>query len=254
MKSFSNKYIYIYSIVLVVVVAAVLALVAVGLKPHQQKNIKAENMQMLLCSAGINVDRDKAEDNYNKYITEEYTVNKDGQIIDEYRDGKQIKGERPFNLNIKAAYKAVKEGKNDAKLPVFVCTKYNGEKIYIIPVRGAGLWGDIWGNIALKDDLAKVEGVVFDHESETPGLGAKIKDDKSFAKSFVGKTIYEEGNFTSVKVIKRVDKDNPHAVDALSGATLTSNGVSDMINDCLKFYLPFFQTLKNNFGYEHNRK
>ncbi len=244
MKSFSNRYIYIYSTVLVVLVAAILALVAVGLKDYQQANIKSENMQLLLSSAGIKVDRKQAVEDYNKFITEEYTVNKDGQIVDHYKDGKLLKGERPFDVDVKAAKKAVKANKTDAKLPVFVCTKENGEQIYIFPVRGAGLWGDIWGNVALKSDLKTIEGVVFDHESETPGLGSKIKDDPTFAQSFVGKTIYEGNSFTSVKVIKRVGKDNPHAVDALSGATLTSNGVSDMINDCLKFYLPLLQTLK----------
>ena len=246
MKNFSNKYIYIYSTVLVLVVATVLALVAVGLKPFQQKNIKAEQMQQLLSSAGINVERNVAEENYNKYIVAEYTVNSNGEVIDEYSDAKQVKGDdRPFEINVKAQYKSFKAGNTDkVKLPVYVCKKENGEMTYIVPVRGAGLWGDIWGNVAFKSDLNTVEGVVFDHESATPGLGSKITDDPAFAQSFINKTIFDGDSFVSVKVIKRIGTDNPHAVDALSGATLTSNGVSAMIEDCLKFYLPYFKTLK----------
>lgn len=246
MKNFSNRYIYIYSTVLVLVVATVLALIAVGLKPFQQKNIKAEQMQQLLFAAGINVERNVAEENYNKYIVAEYTVNNQGDIIDEYIDGKQTKGnERPFSVNVKAQYKSFKAGNTkDVKLPMYVCKKDNGEMIYIVPVRGAGLWGDIWGNVALKNDLNTIEGVIFDHESETPGLGSKIVDE-AFIKLFNGKQIFNNNDeFVSVKVEKRATADNPHAVDALSGATLTSNGVSSMIEDCLQFYLPHFKILK----------
>lgn len=246
MRNFSNKYIYMYSTVLILIIATILSLVAVGLKPFQQKNIKAEQMQQLLSSAGINVKRNVAEANYNKYIISEYTVNADGNVIDEYTNNKQIKGNsRPFDIKTKVEYKKYKAGDiKNVKLPVYVCKKDNGQVTYIIPVYGAGLWGDIWGSIALKSDLNTIEGVVFDHESETPGLGSKITDDPFFASSFKNKTLFEGEQFQSVKVIKRVGKDNPHAVDALSGATLTSNGVSSMIEDCLKFYLPYFETLK----------
>jgi Na+-transporting NADH:ubiquinone oxidoreductase subunit C len=244
MKNFSNRYIYIYSIVLALVVAAVLAVVAVVLKPYQQKNIEAEQMQQLLASAGINVERTEAETNYAKYITKEFTVNNNGEIVDEYSDGKQTKGtDRPFSVSVKAQYKQYKAGAQ-AKLPVYICKKDNGELVYIVPVRGAGLWGDIWGNVALKSDLNTIEGVTFDHESETPGLGSKIKDDPSFVASFKNKTIYDNDSFVSVEVKKRAGNADPHKVDALSGATLTSNGVSSMLKDCLTFYLPYFKTLK----------
>ncbi len=245
MKNFSNRYIYIYSIVLALVVAAVLALVAVGLKPYQQKNIEAEQMQQILASAGINVERADAEVNYNKYIVKEYTVNKQGEIIDEYSNKNKVKGtDRPFYVNVKAQYKQYKAGAQ-AKLPVYVCKKDNGEIVYIVPVRGAGLWGDIWGNVALKSDLNTIEGVTFDHESETPGLGSKIKDDPSFAASFKNKTIFDNNQFVGIEIKKRAGTSDPHKVDALSGATLTSNGVASMLEDGLKFYLPYFKTLKN---------
>jgi len=247
MKNFSNRYIYIYSIVLALVVAAVLALVAVGLKPYQQKNIKAEQMQQLLASAGINIERADAEVNYNKYITKEYTVNGNGNIVDEYSNNKQTKGkDRPFDVDVKAQYKKIKAGNsNEAKLPIYICTKDNGEIVYIVPVRGAGLWGDIWGNVALKNDLNTIEGVTFDHESETPGLGSKIKDDPSFVASFKNKTIFDDNQFVGIEIKKRAGTSDPHKVDALSGATLTSNGVASMLEDGLKFYLPYFKTLKN---------
>lgn len=248
MKTFSNRYIYIYSTILIVIVALVLAFVSQSLKPMQQNNIKAENMQMILSCAGIKVDRQVAEDSYNKYIIAEYTVNNKGEIIDKYENQKLSQGsDRPFELSVKKQFKMLNSlDSNSAKLPIFVCKTDKGDTIYILSVRGAGLWGDIWGNIALQSDLKTIQGVIFDHESETPGLGAKIKDDPMFAKSFERKTIFEDDgiDFTGIKVEKRADKNDIHKVDALSGATLTSNGVSDMIQKGLNFYLPFLNNLK----------
>lgn len=245
MKKFSNRYIYIYSAVLVIVVAALLAVVATVLKAPQQSNIKAEQMQMILQAANIRVDRTEAEQMYNQCIKDEIGIRQDGSIVLQYSGKKLVKGEtRPFELNVKDEFKKFKAGDCKVTLPVFVCEKPNKETVYVVPVRGAGLWGEIWGYVALKSDMNTIENVVFDHEGETPGLGGNIKDDPSFAESFVGKTIFEGEEFTSVAVEKRVGKDLPHKVDALTGATLTSNGVSEMMKKSLEFYVPYFKSLK----------
>ena len=211
---FSNKYIFIYSTILVVVAAAILAIASVGLKPYQEANVRIENMQQLLSCVGISSTPKNAEALYQQYFTEELAVNAQGEEATNDPDSK----------------------------PMYICTK-DGKKIYVVPVTGKGLWGSLWGNVALADDLTTVVGVNFDHASETPGLGAEIRN-KPFQQQFEGKTIFEDAAFTSIKVETRVGKDNPHAVDAISGGTITSNGVSDMLNDCLSFYVPYFNKLK----------
>ncbi|MDR1725781.1 MAG: FMN-binding protein [Bacteroidales bacterium] len=211
---FTNKYIFVYSTILVVVAAAILATAAVGLKPYQEANVKIEKMQQLLSCVGITSTPKNAEELYNQYFTEELNIDKTGNVCTI----------------------------NNATKPVYICTK-DGKKTYVIPVNGKGLWGAIWGNVALSDDLTTIVGVTFDHKSETPGLGAEITT-PSFQKQFDGKTIFEGKNFTSVKVDKRMGKDNPHAVDAISGGTITSKGVSAMLYDCLSFYVPYFNKLK----------
>ncbi|MCF0211098.1 MAG: NADH:ubiquinone reductase (Na(+)-transporting) subunit C [Bacteroidales bacterium] len=242
MKKFNNTYIFIYSTVLVVVVAAILATVAIVLKPFQQKNMESEQMQMILSAANIEVARTDAPQKYAQACKEAFLVNVDGQVVSS-KDAEEAKKEA-FNIDVKEQLQKYTDGNKEAKLPIFVCEKDNGEKVYVVPVRGVGLWGAIWGYVALKSDANTVESVVFDHEGETPGLGSNIKDDPNFRNKFVGKTIFEGNEFVSVAVEKRVGTDNPHKVDALTGATLTSNGVSDMLQNGLKFYVSYFNNLK----------
>ncbi len=130
-------------------------------------------------------------------------------------------------------------------LPLFIYEK-DGEKFYILSVRGNGLWDEIWGNIALESDLNTIAGAAFDHQGETPGLGAEIKDNKSFPTSFKGKKIYDEnGDYVSVEVRKgSVKAGDAHAVDGISGATVTGDGVSKMLETGIKYYEPYFETLK----------
>ena len=128
-------------------------------------------------------------------------------------------------------------------MPIYI-SENDGIKSYIIPLRGKGLWGPIWGYIAIKDDLNTVYGAVFDHKSETPGLGAEINR-PFFQDPFIGKTIFEEGVFTSILVIKGgADEGDNHAVDGISGGTITSDGVSDMLKERLEKYLPYFDRIR----------
>ena len=107
-------------------------------------------------------------------------------------------------------------------------------------MRGKGLWGPIWGFIALKDDMNTISGAVFDHKAETPGLGAEISLDW-FQEPFIGKTIFEGKNLVSINIVKGgADADDMHSVDGISGGTITSDGVADMLAERFKQYLPFF--------------
>ena len=142
--------------------------------------------------------------------------------------------------------KEKKKPESERKLPLFIYEK-DGQKYYIISVRGNGLWDEIWGNIALEGDLNTITGAAFDHMGETPGLGAEIKDNPQFARKFKGVKIYDDGGeFVSVKVRKGGAKDTNHEVDGISGATVTCDGVSEMLYRGIKYYEPFFQTLKQS--------
>jgi Na+-transporting NADH:ubiquinone oxidoreductase subunit C len=139
-----------------------------------------------------------------------------------------------------------KKPEADRLLPLYVYTQ-GDEKFYIISVRGNGLWDEIWGNIALESDLSTITGAAFDHKGETPGLGAEIKDNPGFSAQFAGKSIYDEqGNYTSVVVRKGGARDPKHDVDGVSGATVTCDGVTEMLERGIKYYEPYFAKLKSN--------
>ncbi len=244
---FSNRYIFTYASGMVVLVAAILSSAAMVLKPFQEANIKAEKIQGILASATIETSRNDAETIYNQYISEEWAVDSEGNIVSIYKDNKLEKGKlRPFDINLKEQLnkkKKVESGNkaSDAVWPIFVM-EIDGKRNYVVPVRGAGLWGPIWGNIAFESDFNTIAGATFDHKGETPGLGAEINTDW-FQNEFKGKTIFDsKGDFVSVKVVKGgVDADNPHGVDAISGGTITSDGVTDMLQSNLQNYVPFIK-------------
>ncbi len=234
----SNSYIFMYSTILVVVAAAVLAVAAVGLKPFQKKNQEIEKMQQLLTSAGIENTSKNAEELYGKCFIKELAVNKKGEVISVFENNTLSKGEeRPFKIELA---KELTKG-DDAMYPVFVC-EYEGKTIYVVPVRGTGLYGPIWGNVAIAEDLNTVVGVLFDHSGETPGLGAEITN-PNFAEQFKGKQIFENGE-VKLAVVKGQKTNETFQADAVTGATNTSNGVSNMLKDCLSNYIEFFKTLK----------
>ncbi len=180
-KNFSNRYIFIYSAVLVVVAALILTVVSVSLKPLQLRNQEAEQKQMILKTIGVEATRDNAADLYAKHITE----------ADGY---------------------------------------YSFDGGVVIPLNGTGLWGPIWGYLAL-DESSTVVGAVFDHKGETPGLGGEIASDK-FAQRFIGKKMDSQ----AIHLAKNADKGNPYEVDAISGGTMTSNGVTAMLAKAYEDY------------------
>ncbi|NOX86501.1 MAG: NADH:ubiquinone reductase (Na(+)-transporting) subunit C [Chlorobi bacterium] len=241
---YSNGYIFRYAAILVIIAAAVLSSANMLLKPLQERNMAIEKMGYILASANIeNVTSKNAIEKFNKYVVEEILVNSKGEVIDSYKEGNMEDG-KAFKINMKEELYNKSRGK-DFELPIYVVNK-DGESIYVLPLLGTGLWGPIWGNIALKDDLNTIVGVTFDHKSETPGLGAEIAT-KSFQKQFIGKKIFDEkGNFTSIKVVKggvkKLPKDQRiHGVDAISGGTITSRGVDAMLSNVLESYLPYIE-------------
>lgn len=247
---FSNSYIFKYAAILVVLVAAILAGAAILLQPAQDKNIKVEKIQDMLMSANITSTTANAESLYAKHIVAEVLINEDGEAVSVFSDGKLIKGDRrAFNVDLKTELKikqdaAAGKTKEVPVYPLFVCKKDN-DTLYIIPLRGTGLWGPIWGNITLKKDLTTVEGVSFGHKGETPGLGAEISL-PVFEDQFPGKKILDEnGEFTSINVIKggveNSSIDPVHGVDAISGGTITSVGVNDMIKNNLSNYITYIK-------------
>ncbi len=248
MNTNSNTYIFIYASVMVIIVAAVLSTTATVLKSKQLQNVKNEKMQAILASADIECSPENSESTYNKYITQELVIDQKGQLTDVYKDGSFEKGKlRAFNLNLKTEL-FKKSNKEAFKSPLFVC-QVDGKTYYIIPMLGKGLWGPIWGNIALQSDFKTVKGVVFDHKGETPGLGAEIVF-PHFRTPFVNKTIFDEtGKFTSIRVVKGgigklADNMKIHGVDAISGGTITSNGVNEMLRNCLENYVPYIKSQK----------
>lgn len=224
-----NTYTFIYASVMVIIVAAVLSFAATTLKPLQTKNIKIEKKQNILSSVKIESTAADAEAKYDEMIIASYIVNSKGQKVDGDAFAVNLKKERS---------KPVEE----QLLPVFEAKLKDGKK-YIIPMYGAGLWGPIWGYVSLNEDLTTLYGAIFDHSGETPGLGAEISTAK-FQAPFTGKKIFTNGQFTPIVIAKSGEK-APEAqrVDAISGGTITSKGLQDMMSDDLSSYVSF---LKNN--------
>ncbi|MFL2595519.1 MAG: NADH:ubiquinone reductase (Na(+)-transporting) subunit C [Flavobacteriaceae bacterium] len=230
----SNAYTFGFAAAMVVVVASVLAFTASSLKDLQQENVRKEKMQNILATIGIEIDRDGAEVLFNKHITSQLALRNDG-TVDESVD--------PFS-GIKLALELKKEPIQQ-RFPLYLAD-VEGASYYIIPLRGAGLWDAIWGYIALESDRNTIKGAVFDHKAETAGLGAEITQ-QWFMDRFVGEKVFDnDGKLVGISVSKTnndpkdLDK-NDHEVDAISGATITGDGVSDMIIERLNHYQPYLE-------------
>lgn len=193
MKTNSNSYTIIYSIVIVVIVAFLLAFVSQALKEKQDANVALDQKKQILYSLNIRGLGDaEAEAKYKEVVVNEEPV-----------------------------------GEN---LPLYTC-KINGQTKYVIPMKGMGLWGAIYGFISINDDKNTVYGVYFNHDSETAGLGAEIKDSQAWQEKFQGKKLFKEGVDGIALGVSRKVEDPQYEVDVVTGATLTSNGVRDMLRD-----------------------
>lgn len=244
---YTNGYIFRYAAIMVIIAAAVLSTAAMLLKPFQEKNVAIEKMGGILTSAKIEgIETENTIKMFNQYVVEELVVDQDGNIVESFTEGEK-ESAKAFGLNLKTELYKKSKGEN-FELPIYIIEK-DGEKTYVFPLRGVGLWGPVWGNMALASDFNTIKGVTFDHKGETPGLGAEITTD-AFEQQFAGKKIFDEnGNFTSIKIVKGgaqtlPDNQQIHGVDAISGGTITSNGVNDMIKNVLESYLPYIEKEK----------
>ncbi len=225
MNTNSNSYTIIYASVMVVIVAFLLAFVSSSLKDIQNKNQELDTKKQILAALNIRDVKD-AEAEYNKYVKGDMLMTADGSLT-ENTDGFSISYE--------------KEAKENNRLHVFVA-EVNGETKYVIPVYGAGLWGAIWGYVALNADKDTVYGVYFSHASETPGLGAEIAS-IAFQNEFPNKKVMKDGQIALAVEKNGKVADPAYQVDGISGGTITSKGVDSMLKACLSQYEKF---LTNN--------
>jgi Na+-transporting NADH:ubiquinone oxidoreductase subunit C len=219
---------------MVIIVATLLSVAAITLQPFQKKNIEINKKQNILTSINIESTAKDAEELYEKYIIENFAINTTGE---------KQEGVDAFKIDMK---KELAKPLNERNLPVYI-SNLEGVKQYIIPVYGKGLWGPIWGYVALQDDLSTIIGANFSHKGETPGLGAEI-DTKDFQTRFFGKELFnEQGKFVSVSILKAgaADPNSKYEIDGISGGTITSVGVDAMLRDCLSSYETYFKNIKN---------
>jgi len=221
-----NTYTVLYAAIMVILVAAILASVSMALKPKQVRNKEIEKKQSILASINVASTTADADKLYSEYIVNQYVVNSKGEQVD---------GDA-FNIDLKKEHS---KSNDEMLLPVFECKTDNGTK-YVLPMRGTGLWGPIWGYISVDSDMNTIYGANFDHEGETPGLGAEIAT-TAFQKQFIGKTIFDnDGKLYSIFVAK-AGQDAPaeHKVDGISGGTITSKGLQKMLLDDFTRYEEF---------------
>ncbi len=224
----SDFYAIIYAAIVVVIVAFMLAGVSSALKPMQDENIKLNKMKQILSSLHIKDVKDaKAE--YEKVVKRDAVIN---------AAGSEVKAEGGFEVP------------NDAitadNLPIYIC-EVNGEEKYVIPMTGQGLWGGIWGYMAVNSDGNTIYGAYFSHASETPGLGAEIASEK-FTSLFDGKSLFS-GNEV-LKTVKGRLNNEAVEVNSISGATITCNGVNAMLDKCLNNYKSYLAGKQSNTNVE----
>ena len=214
----SNTYTIVYAAVMVIVVAFLLAFVNASLKSKQEENIKQDTKKQILAALNIREVED-VNGTYSKVVKEDRLITPDGEL-----------GEVVDDKDFATSYE--KEVKDNNRVHIFVCD-IDGQTKYVIPVYGVGLWGAIWGYVALNDDKNTVYGTYFSHSGETPGLGAEIATEM-FQKEFIGKHALNENEIALSVVKNGKAKENPEFyVDGISGGTITSNGVDAMLKNSM---------------------
>ena len=232
----SNSYTFTFAIATVVIVGATLSIIYSWLKPYQQANDVVKKKIEILSALDIESNRKTADADYAKYIIEEECIVLNSQ-------GQPIEGEVAFNVDIKKEYKDQALDEKDRKYPLYVA-EIEGEKTYVIPVVGSGLWGPIWGFVSIKSDMSSIYGATFAHKTETPGLGAEI-DKPFFYDQFKSEAISENGTYTKISVVKDGSGNEPKKVDGITGGTITSKGVEEMLDRTFQVYVNYFSTKTN---------
>lgn len=243
----STGYIYTFVVILVGVVATVLAGLSVGLKDLQSENVMDEKRKLILKAAGI-MDRDaslskkEVKDKFEGSLLQDVVLDYEGNVVTE-------EGLTAFDLDIVKEFKST-ANKEERKYPIFALKGNDGKPKFVIPMAGKGLWGPVWAYVAVESDGNSISGAVFDHKSETPGLGAEIKDGEYFWRQFdldAGKKIMDDaGVYQGIVAIKGTStKNNPHGIDIIAGATITSVGVGNMLKDSFWAYKDYMKNFKN---------
>jgi len=242
-----NTYTLLFAIGLVVVVGTLLAAIDSSLKDKIRINKILEKQQNILYAIGINenegnsvnfIAADKAEEEFNKYVTKQIYIQGDDVIEDD----------KAYLIDVKKQKALAKDPSYVRKLPLFIAEK-DGRNLYVAPIRGKGLWDAIWAYVSVDEDMV-IRGIYFDHKAETPGLGANIKQ-RFFMDDFIGESLLDsQGNFKGVTVSKtNLDPKNEdkydNEVDAIAGSTITGDGVTAMIRSDLSLYQPYFNSLNN---------
>lgn len=239
-----NTYTLLFAIGLVVIVGTLLAAIDASLKDKIRINKTLEKQQNILYAIGINenegnsvsfIAADKAEQEFNKYITKQIYIQGDSIFEDN----------EAYLIDVKKQKALAKDPSYKRKLPLFIAQK-NGINLYVAPIRGKGLWDAIWAYVSIDENMV-IRGIYFDHKAETPGLGANIKQ-RFFMDDFIGESLLDnEGNFKGVTVSKtNLDPKNEdkydHEVDAIAGSTITGDGVTAMIRSDLSLYQSYFKS------------
>ena len=232
----SNRYTFLFAIGISLFTALLLSVMAVSLKPRQEANEALDRKSNILRALRVTFeDAESIERLYNERV-EEMVVSAEGETLD---------GEEPADVDLR---REVSKPPQKRRLPLYVYKDDKDRPFYVVPVYGNGLWGPIWGYVALEDDFNTIYGANFDHQGETPGLGAEISE-YSFQKQFEGKKLLDEqGEFVSVRVTRSGEAGRyqaDHRVDAISGGTITSRGVDAMLQRCIEPYYTYFSTLKS---------
>ena len=242
-----NTYTLLFAVGLVVVVGTLLAAIDSSLKDKIRINKILEKQQNILYAIGINenegnsvnfIAADKAEEEFNKYVTKQIYIQGDEVIEDD----------KAYLIDVKKQKALAKDPSYMRKLPLFIAEK-DGRNLYVAPIRGKGLWDAIWAYVSVDEDMV-IRGIYFDHTAESPGLGANIKQ-RFFMDDFIGEHLLDaSGNFKGITVSKsnadpKNDDKTDNEVDAIAGAAITGDGVSAMIKSDLKLYLPYFKSLNN---------
>ena len=220
---------------LVVVVGVALALTATALKPKQIENANADKMRQILASVHVQTDASDVISVFDASITDQFIVNSMGE---------KVEG-NAFDVDVAAQSKIADPAKR--LLPVYVYNSSDSGKKYILPVYGAGLWGPIWGYLAIDSDGSTIYGAYFGHQGETPGLGAEIEK-SAFTDQFNGDLhLFKDGRFMPIAVVKagQAPQGGEDYVDGVSGGTITSKGVGSMLNNCIAPYQAFLKNLQN---------
>ncbi len=229
----SNGFTFGFAIAMVVVVGALLSLAAMGLKPFQKDNIQKEKMQNILSAINIDVNRDEAGETFDKYVTDQVVLNQKGEVVE---------GDvTAFDVDIKKQYRELKanaRSKDEMEYPLFICQK-DGKEYAVIPLVGTGLWGPVWGFMSLESDYNTIYGASFDHKTETPGLGAEINT-AGFQSQFPGDKVYKDGDVDFTVLKGGGGSETQYGVDGITGGTITSKGVEEMIQRTMAIYKNYF--------------